>query len=148
MLGHLVISTHFLPLWCTMSIKIGSQVWFYDLLLMHFWLSKLLIDFDELIESYSGEHMAFAIWDTLEFYGLKGKVPSSFIIILESRLILTIFLLLIVIISQTMTIFWNHWRGCRWGKVIILMPKRATFAVCLIPSTWQHWRQVTKWFCM
>jgi hypothetical protein len=35
---------------------------------------ELLIDFRELIGSHSGENMAEAIWETLDLYGLKGRV--------------------------------------------------------------------------
>ena len=154
MLGHPVISTHFSPLWCTMSIMIGSQVWIFVIYhLCNFlivYIEELLIDFRELIGSHSGENMAFAVWDTLELYSLKGKVRTSFIIISGLRLTSYLFrcLLSIVIMPQTMTHFWNHWRGYMWMEVMILMLKRAVFTVCLIPSTWRHWRQVTRLLCM
>jgi hypothetical protein len=35
---------------------------------------ELLIDFRELIGEHSGENMAEAIWQTLELYGLVGRV--------------------------------------------------------------------------
>ena len=35
---------------------------------------ELLIDFCELIEEHSGENMAEAVWQTLELYGLIGRV--------------------------------------------------------------------------
>jgi hypothetical protein len=38
---------------------------------------ELLIDFRELIGSHSGENLAAAIWETLELYGLQGRVSSS-----------------------------------------------------------------------
>lgn len=51
---------------------------------------ELLIDFCELIGSHSGENMALAVWDTLELYGLKGKVRSQSIVISRMRLTITI----------------------------------------------------------
>ena len=35
---------------------------------------ELLIDFRELIGEHSGENMAEAIWQTMELYGLIGRV--------------------------------------------------------------------------
>jgi hypothetical protein len=35
---------------------------------------ELLIDFRELIGEHSGENMAKAVWQTLELYGLLGRV--------------------------------------------------------------------------
>ena len=37
-------------------------------------LDKLLIDFHEIVGEHSGENMAHAVWDTLELYGLVGRV--------------------------------------------------------------------------
>ena len=37
---------------------------------------ELLINFRELIGEHSGENMAEAVWQTLELYGLVGKVRS------------------------------------------------------------------------
>jgi hypothetical protein len=35
---------------------------------------ELLINFRELIGAHSGENMAEVVWETLELYGLKGRV--------------------------------------------------------------------------
>lgn len=109
------------------------------------YLEELLIDFCKLIGHHSGENMALAAWETLKLYGLKGKVRSPSIIIGDnpSRCLLSI-----VMMPQTMTHFWNRWSSYMWVQVMILMPKRATFVVCLIPSTWRQWRQVTMLSCM
>ena len=37
-------------------------------------LKELLINFQELIGAHTGENMAAVIWETLELYGLKGRV--------------------------------------------------------------------------
>jgi hypothetical protein len=37
-------------------------------------VEELLIDFQELIGSHSGENMAEAVWATLKLYGLTGRV--------------------------------------------------------------------------
>jgi hypothetical protein len=37
-------------------------------------VDELLIDFQELIGAHTGENMAEVVWDTLDLYGLKGKV--------------------------------------------------------------------------
>jgi hypothetical protein len=39
---------------------------------------EILIDFKELIGEHSGENMALAVWDTMEEYGLKGRVCPVF----------------------------------------------------------------------
>jgi len=39
-------------------------------------IEELLIDFQELIGSHSGENMAEAVWATMVLYGLIGKVQS------------------------------------------------------------------------
>jgi hypothetical protein len=41
---------------------------------------ELLIDFRQLLGAHTGENMAAAVWETLETYGLKGRVcfPSHF----------------------------------------------------------------------
>jgi hypothetical protein len=45
------------------------------LLLLYFTLAEeLLIDFRELIGEHSGENMAEAVWQTMELYGLVGRV--------------------------------------------------------------------------
>ena len=33
-----------------------------------------MIDFREIIGEHSGENLAHAVWETLELYGLKGRV--------------------------------------------------------------------------
>jgi hypothetical protein len=38
---------------------------------------ELLIDFRELIGEHSGKNMAEVVWQTLELYGLVGRVCSS-----------------------------------------------------------------------
>jgi hypothetical protein len=40
-------------------------------------LEELLIDFQELIGAHSGDNMAKVVWETLEPYGLKGRVCYS-----------------------------------------------------------------------
>ena len=40
-------------------------------------LEELLIDFWELIGAHLGENMAEVVWETLELYGLKGRVCYS-----------------------------------------------------------------------
>ncbi|CAA7270448.1 unnamed protein product [Cyclocybe aegerita] len=37
---------------------------------------ELLIDFKEIIGEHSGENMVSMVWETLELYGLKGKIVS------------------------------------------------------------------------
>jgi len=41
---------------------------------------ELLIDFCELIGEHSGDNMVEAVWQTMELYGLVGRVRSSFFI--------------------------------------------------------------------
>lgn len=41
--------------------------------MLHF-AEELLIDFRELIGEHSGDNMAEAVWQTLELYGLFGRV--------------------------------------------------------------------------
>jgi len=41
--------------------------------MLHF-AEELLIDFRELIGEHSGDNMAEAVWQTLELYGLVGRV--------------------------------------------------------------------------
>ena len=35
---------------------------------------ELLIDFCELVKEHSGENLAHAVYETLNIYGLKGRV--------------------------------------------------------------------------
>lgn len=37
----------------------------------------MLIDFHELVGGHSGENMAEAVWQTLETYGLLGRVRKA-----------------------------------------------------------------------
>jgi hypothetical protein len=37
----------------------------------------MLIDFRELVGGHSGENMAEAVWQTLETYGLLGRVRQA-----------------------------------------------------------------------
>ena len=50
----------------------------YFLLMMHrvylTTIEELLIDFCELVGVHSGENLAHAVYDTLNTYGLKGRV--------------------------------------------------------------------------
>ncbi|CAA7257320.1 unnamed protein product [Cyclocybe aegerita] len=39
-------------------------------------LEELLINFKEIIREHSGENMVSMVWETLELYGLKGKIVS------------------------------------------------------------------------
>lgn len=40
-------------------------------------LDELLIDFQELIGAHTGENMAEVVWETIDLYGLKGRVRRS-----------------------------------------------------------------------
>ena len=40
---------------------------------------ELLIDFRELLGEHSGENLAHAVYDTLNTYGLKGRISISLI---------------------------------------------------------------------
>ena len=42
---------------------------------------ELLIDFRELVGEHSGENLAHAVYDTLNLYGLKGRVSFELILI-------------------------------------------------------------------
>lgn len=37
---------------------------------------EMLIDFREIIGEHSGENLAHAVWETMELYGLKGRVSA------------------------------------------------------------------------
>jgi hypothetical protein len=37
-------------------------------------VEEVLIDFREIIGEHSGENLAHAVWETLELYGLKGRI--------------------------------------------------------------------------
>ena len=43
----------------------------------HYRLEEVLIDFKEITGEHSGANMASAVWETMELYGLKGKVQRS-----------------------------------------------------------------------
>ena len=43
----------------------------------HYHLEEVLIDFKEITGEHSGANMASAVWETMELYGLKGKVQCS-----------------------------------------------------------------------
>ena len=45
---------------------------------------EMLIDFCELVGEHSGENMAEAVWQTLEIYGLLGRVCNMFCQVLQS----------------------------------------------------------------
>ena len=45
---------------------------------------ELLIDFRELVGVHSGENLAHAVYETLDDYGLKGRVSDSFSLVLNS----------------------------------------------------------------
>ena len=39
---------------------------------------EILIDFRELTGDHSGENLVTAVWDTLDLYGLKGRVSYHY----------------------------------------------------------------------
>ena len=71
MLGHLVITMHFLRLWHITSTSMAALVmfkhlFFYAIYLLCSLAEELLIDFRELIGEHSGENMAEVVWETLK----------------------------------------------------------------------------------
>ena len=76
--GHRVMAMDFLPSYFTISRKIGTSVCAF--FIQHFFpladqvTEEVLIDFREIIGEHSSENLAHAIWETLELYGLKGRV--------------------------------------------------------------------------
>jgi hypothetical protein len=52
-----------------------------------FILEELLIDFQELVGEHSGDNMADSVWETLERYGLVGRVSGiGFVAKIKMRL--------------------------------------------------------------
>jgi len=67
----------FLPLYFTTLQMIATVVCFFSiktLFLADQVVEEVLIDFREIIGEHSGENLAHAVWETLELYGLQGRV--------------------------------------------------------------------------
>jgi hypothetical protein len=80
MRGHQAISTLFWLLSHTMCQMTGNLVRSFFLSSTRYYLhltEELLIDFRELIGEHSGDNMAEAVWQTMELYGLVGRVCVS-----------------------------------------------------------------------
>jgi hypothetical protein len=53
-----------------------QSVSFSSMILSEIFSEECLIDFRELRGEHSGENMANAVWETLENYGIEGRVSS------------------------------------------------------------------------
>jgi len=82
MYGHQAINMHFWPLSHTMCPMMGNLVCisFDPSTRKYLRLAEELINFHELIGEHLGDNMVEAIWQTIELYGLVGRVCSSFFI--------------------------------------------------------------------
>jgi hypothetical protein len=57
--------------------KLGtSQILSHKLCFVNIPTEELLIDFREIQGEHTGENMAQTVWETMELYGLKGRVSS------------------------------------------------------------------------
>lgn len=81
--GRLQMDMRFSLLLCIMcqinGVKVRSViiVIIVNACLMYLFVEEILIDFREIIGAHSGQNLAEIVWETMQNYGLLGKVSTS-----------------------------------------------------------------------
>lgn len=109
-------------------------------------VAELLIDFKEILGSHTGANMADIVWDTLEMYGLTGRVRDLFKPFVHSAHCNRSSLLWPTMQRATTPCSMRS-RCAAWSAVFRSTPANRVCDACHIRSIWPHAKCVPSVKC-